>query len=218
MPCSICGRAEGASTPPCPHCPDYAGGPDHAHRPHTEVSNFALVPTAEPQKEVHDAAIDPEILPPEGQESGRHGARNIFGQTGTGSTQEQGQGQHGSGSFRFAMWHGANSGGNGTSGGIGGMGMGRSSCLPGCITLFLLLVCSVQFGVLAALGFLIFHLVGSGMVLALTLQQMMRGRPAYLWLIPLLGPSLSPVVWPWLGRVVVWGSSWALVGWLSGGF
>ena len=81
------------------------------------------------------------------------------------------------------------------------MGLGRNSCLPGCITLFLMLVCAVQFGALAAPGFFVFHLLGSGLMLTVNLRRALQGR----------------VVNPWPGRVLVWAASWALVGWLSGG-
>lgn len=202
MPCPLCGRAADASTPPCPHCP-----PDKK----TVVTLAPTETTASASAETpeQNTAVDPEVLPPEDGHAAQRGpfdTQNIFGRN-------QAQGHNQSGSFRFAVWHGASSGGAGGAGGpggFGGMGMGRSSCLPGCITLFLTLVCAVQFGILGALGFLVFHLIGSGMVLALNLRQIMQGQPAHF--------GLGLTMGPWVGRLVIWGGSWALVGWLSGGF
>ena len=83
--------------------------------------------------------------------------------------------------------------------------MGRDSCLPGMITLGIMLVCAVQFGVLAALGFGIFYLLGSAFMLIFQVRQAMQGR------------ALHPLVGSWLGRMAVWAGSWVLAGWLSGG-
>lgn len=81
-------------------------------------------------------------------------------------------------------------------------GQGQNACLAPCITFALFMVCLVQFGFLAALGFVFFHTIGSVMG---TLRDLRR-----------LGEGFSPQPWAW--RIGNWALSFLLTAWLAGGF
>jgi len=73
-------------------------------------------------------------------------------------------------------------------------------CLPGVITLILIMATALQFGILAAIGFTVFVGVGRAVTFYLGIQQALKGRPVH----------------PWLGHIVTWAICWLLVAWLSG--
>lgn len=75
-------------------------------------------------------------------------------------------------------------------------------CLSASFSFFLFLVCLVQFGLLAAIGFAFFLAIGSTMGAVRASRQLMLGLP---W---------NP--WPW--RCGNWIISFLLTAWLAGGF
>lgn len=125
------------------------------------------------------------VITPEVVDDSRQGQKQ---QTFTGS---------GDSRFTYATWN---------AGGMGGMGAGslvaRDGCLPGMITLLLTAVCAVQFGVLSAIGFLVFYAITSGVGFFLRVRALMQGTN----------------INPWLFRVGAWLASSVLVVWLSDGF
>lgn len=93
----------------------------------------------------------------------------------------------------------------------GGAGFGRvwtatgasgTSCLAPCITFALFFVCLSQFGLLAGLGFAVFHLVGSIAGSIRSMRLLVEGRE----------------VNPWSWRLGNWFVSFMLTVWLAGGF
>lgn len=166
----------------CEHCGRTVGDatPPCPHCPAVHADNTPAGTDA--GRDTPRTVIDPEVV--DERESG--GERQFFSRT----TRESGGTR-----YTFASW---NVNGNRGSGGF----VGGGSCLPGCITLFMPVLCAVQFGVLAAVGFLFFYMIGSGIAIFAGLQRVMQGR------------TLNP----WIPRVINWGVSWLLAGWLSGGF
>lgn len=75
-----------------------------------------------------------------------------------------------------------------------------SGCLPMLITLTLALAALIMYGLLAAIGFLVFTAIGRMLTLILSLRPMLEGRP----------------VRPWLLHIGTWLLCWLLVAWLSG--
>ena len=165
MPCPHCGRTTGAPTPACPHCPD-ANLP--ARRDGTSQGGM--------QQDGNAQAVEPEILGPQ-DEPHRGGAHESV--TFRHIRTDEGDFQSGgAGGFRYFSWQSA----------PGGPRLGNDSCLPGCITLIMLLTCITQFGVLAGVAFFFFYLVGSGIAAFISIQRFMLGAPLN----------------PWVPRVVVW--------------
>ncbi|MSS26681.1 hypothetical protein FYJ44_01160 [Desulfovibrio sp. PG-178-WT-4] len=135
--------------------------------------------------------LDAEVLEP-GQEHSRNDHDAMFG----GQGQEQGRG-----------FSGAQFGGFGS----GGLHFGRiwtsgradqNACLAPCISFALFMVCLAQFGLLAGIGFVFFHIVGSVAGGLRDMRQLMQGR--------------QPNPWPW--RMGNWLVSFLLTAWLAGGF
>lgn len=73
-------------------------------------------------------------------------------------------------------------------------------CLPTIITLTLALFAAVRFGLLAAIGFLVFAAVGRAVTFFLTVRHLLKGR----------------FFNPWVPHLVTWVVCWLLVAWLSG--
>ena len=80
--------------------------------------------------------------------------------------------------------------------------MEQNACLAPCITFALFLVCLAQFGLLAGIGFVFFHIVGSVAGSMRDMRLLMRGR--------------EPNPWPW--RIGNWLACFLLTAWLAGGF
>lgn len=78
--------------------------------------------------------------------------------------------------------------------------MDNSGCVAGLISCFIFLVCLGQYGALAAIGFLVFHFIGSIVGTFIFARRLMRG--------------LAVNVWPI--RVANWIISFALVAFLAG--
>ena len=138
--------------------------------------------------------VDPEILSPEADSGWQHGGGH--GQSRQGSQQGTHQGQTSTGQ-RF-VFTSLNFGSPATADG----------CLPGYITLFLAGVCLVQFGLLAAIGFVVFYGIGSVIVAVARMQGMVDGR-----LSPLLDPARP--VGRWAPRSAVWALCFLLTAWLA---
>ena len=80
--------------------------------------------------------------------------------------------------------------------------MEQNACLAPCITFALFLVCLAQFGLLAGIGFVFFHIVGSVAGSMRDMRLLMQGR--------------EPNPWPW--RIGNWLVCFLLTAWLAGGF
>lgn len=143
--------------------------------------------------------LDAEVLGPE-DSSGRAGGtgRPGPGWRGNGT----GAGRPGGG--RFCRM-------GGTFGDRAGAGFGRvwmatgadgNACLVPCITFALFLVCLSQFGLLAGIGFAVFHLAGGIAGSIRSMRLLMEGRQAN----------------PWAWRLGNWFVSFMLTVWLAGGF
>ncbi|WP_165077456.1 MULTISPECIES: hypothetical protein [unclassified Desulfovibrio] len=125
---------------------------------------------------------------------------------------QSGAGQGGSGGDPWR--HGSASGARfyrmgGTFG--NGAGFGRvwtatgadgAGCLAPCVTFALFFVCVSQFGLLAGIGFVVFHLAGSIAGTIRSMRRLVEGRP----------PN------PWAWRLGNWFVSFMLTAWLAGGF
>ena len=81
-------------------------------------------------------------------------------------------------------------------------GSSRQAGLAPGITLALIIIAGIQFGLLASIGFMVFHAIGSVLNSMREMRSMLAGNP----------PN------PWPGRILGWTISFLLVGWLSGGF
>lgn len=130
--------------------------------------------------------ITPEIVPESGDRRQEQRRQENFGKAGGAR-------------FSYTTW---NTGSGGFGGGMGGGMVARDGCLPGMITLLLAAVCAVQFGVLSAIGFLVFYAIGSAAAFMLRLRVLMEGKH----------------VSPWIFRIATWGAASLLVVWLSDGF
>lgn len=80
-------------------------------------------------------------------------------------------------------------------------GSRQAGLAPG-ITLALIIIAGIRFGLLASIGFMVFHAIGSVLNSMREMRSMLAGDP----------PN------PWPGRILSWTISFLLVGWLSGGF
>lgn len=78
---------------------------------------------------------------------------------------------------------------------------GQRACVTPAVGFFLFLLCLVQFGLLAAIGFAVFLGIGSLVTGMVQLRLMMQGR--------------DPL--PWLWRGLNWLGSYGLAAWLAGG-
>ncbi|WP_241159600.1 hypothetical protein [Desulfovibrio sp. ZJ200] len=179
--CPVCGRGRGDPRPPCPACPD---APQSRRAP-----ELPAAASGEEQPRV----VNAEVLGPETashehtQDSNRHHRHD-----GTFGNKAHGPESHnvfGDGSMRFGhIWSTGRA--------------EQNACLAPCISFVLFLVCLVQFGVLAGIGFVFFHLLGSVAGSLREMRQLMLGRK----------PN------PWVWRIGNWFVSFLLVAWLSGGF
>lgn len=77
-----------------------------------------------------------------------------------------------------------------------------TGCLAALITLSIFFACLFQWGLLAAIGFIVFHTIGSVLSSIHTARQLIRGLPYNIW-------SL---------RICNWIISFFITAWLAGGF
>lgn len=77
----------------------------------------------------------------------------------------------------------------------------QGSCLAACVTIFIFFACLGQYGFLAALGFVFFHVLIGIFSSVRQARLLMRGQPFN----------------PWLWRACNWLFSYLLVAWLAGG-
>lgn len=163
--------------------------------------------------------LGPEDGSPRGPQGGYTGGRSD-GPYGPGGQASGGQGRQGFQGVYFRTFRtggfggGSGHGGNGGHGGYGAPGFGGgferirtitggdgNACLAPCITLALFLVCLSQFGLLAAIGFLVFHTIGGIAGSLRSMRLLMAGR----------------LVNPWAWRLGNWFVSFMLTLWLAGG-
>ena len=152
--------------------------------------------------------LEAEVLGPE--ETGAGGGASGRASAGTGGSHWGNAGAAGNGWSQS----GASGGRFYRVGGVfsnGGAGFGRvwtatgadgAGCLAPCITLALFLVCLSQFGLLAAIGFVVFHVIGSIAGSLRAMRRLVEGR--------------QPNPWSW--RLGNWFISFMLTAWLAGGF
>lgn len=181
-----------------------------APHPDERTGHGPLVPGGEAER---GRVLDAEVLGPEepggasadnpgdGRGAGPGGGRwGNAGSPGAGS----GWNRAGASGARFSRV-------GGTFGNPGGAGFGRvwtatgadgAGCLGPCITFALFFVCLSQFGLLAGIGFIVFHLVGSVIGSIRSMRRLVEGRP----------PN------PWSWRLGNWFISFMLTAWLAGGF
>lgn len=166
--------------------------------PDGDADSGAMIPANRPNG--GRRVLDAEVLGPE-DASGREGAtgRSDAYRDG-GNTRHRGGGAGG----RFYRMGGA-------FGDRAGAGFGRvwtatgadgNACLVPCITFALFLVCLSQFGLLAGIGFAVFHLAGAVAGSIRSMRLLMEGRRAN----------------PWAWRLGNWFVSFMLTVWLAGGF
>lgn len=77
-----------------------------------------------------------------------------------------------------------------------------TGCLAALITLTLFFACLFQWGLLAAIGFIVFHTIGSVISSIHTARQLVRGLSYNIWNL----------------RICNWVISFFITAWLSGGF
>lgn len=178
--------------------------------PDEKAGNGALVPGPQAGR---GRVLDAEVLGPE--ETGAGDAASGRASAGNGGS-GMGGGHWGNAGDAGNGWtqDGASGGRFYRVGGVfsnGGAGFGRvwtatgadgTGCLAPCITLVLFLVCLSQFGLLAAIGFVFFHIVGSIAGSIRAMRRLVEGR--------------QPNPWSW--RLGNWFISFMLTAWLAGGF
>ena len=195
-----------------------AGASPTGNAPHTGPGASLDAPTGAGDA-AHGArpeAITPEVIPPDDattQAAGnpseaahlplrRPGQTGDYDGQGGHARQPHGDARSG-GSFRYYSW-GVFRGGSGGSGqgGTTGSGMGgdmggaflMSAQAPMLITLALLIGVGASLGVLAAIGFGFFYLLGSAFAATANARRILSGKP------------LTPAT-VWLNRLLVWGAA-----------
>ena len=154
-------------------------------------------------------AVTPEVIPPEDNTAQASapppGAGRLPlqrpGQAGWQGGQPHNDARSG-GSFHYYSWGAfrGNSGGNGQAGSGGNMGGNMGSAFlmsaqaPMLITLALLIGVGAALGVLAAIGFGFFYLLGSAFAATANARRVLSGKP------------LTPAT-VWLNRLLVWGAA-----------
>lgn len=165
--------------------------------PDGDAGSGAMIPAN--QENGGRRVLDAEVLGPE-DASGREGAAGRSDACRDGNARHQ----EGTAGGRFSSMGGA-------FGGRAGAGFGRvwtatgadgNTCLAPCITFALFLVCLSQFGLLAGIGFAVFHLAGAIAGSIRSMRLLMEGRRAN----------------PWTWRLGNWFVSFMLTVWLAGGF
>lgn len=179
--CPVCGRGKGDPQPPCPACPDCP-----AARRLRELPEAA---SNEEQRRVLNA----EVLGPEEASAGhtqeRNGSRGTEEPFGSRADDRESQNAFGNRRIRFGtVWSTGRA--------------EQNACLAPCVSFALFLVCLAQFGVLAGIGFVFFHIAGSVIGSLREMRELMQGRKTN----------------PWAWRIGNWLVSFLLVAWLAGGF
>lgn len=186
MRCPICGSDYDG--PHCPNCVTHLpAGPAQAQqnadstRPSPAADSTGTAPV-----------VDVEIVHDGQQTGGQSGFHSAGWRSGNAR------------SFTWTSWKA--SGGNGGSGtggmpGFGSFGgmQGQYAGLSFWITLGLMLACGMQYGFLAAIGFLFFYVIGAALGMFFTVSHLLNGR----------------VINPWLIRGCNWTACWLLTAWLA---
>lgn len=143
--------------------------------PHDTQSHAPEPTTSPPRQEGQQRVLEAEILGPDDEKQER--------------------------SYAYYQAHGQGAGGRQVFGQVFMGGMDQRACLSPAISFFLFLVCVVQFGLLAGIGFAVFMLLGNVVGSVVRLRMMMEGRASN----------------PWLWRAGTWLVSFWLTAWLAGG-
>ena len=194
-------------------------GPRHDH---PDTFEQAALPEGDADKAGAPRVVDVEILHghDDSRNTGQHSGQGNAGTQGNGWANgsgfspygdgaRAGSGQSGSGrqQFRSSFFY---RGTFGQTGGLGGMNLGRvwmggndqAGCLAASVTFALFMVCLAQFGFLAGIGFIFFHIIGAVMGVMRDLRQFSTGR--------------LPNPWTW--RIGNWTVSFLLTAWFAGAF
>ena len=166
--------------------------------PDTDGANGSLPPGTRPDE---GRVFDAEVLGPDEREGG-HGRGRPGGAQSGDQTGGNAWGRGSASGPRFYRMGGAF--GNGAAFGRvwTATGADGNAFLAPCVTLALFLVCVSQFGLLAGIGFAVFHLAGSIAGSIRSVRRLVEGRP----------PN------PWSWRLGNWFVSFMLTAWLAGGF
>lgn len=100
------------------------------------------------------------------------------------------------------MWQARYGNQGGFSGYWSASSFDSNGCLAPAITFAIFMLCLGQYGLLAAIGFLVFYVFGSILGTLHSARRLMRGMPVY----------------PWLWRTCNWTASFVFTVWLAGGF
>lgn len=161
----------------CPICGSEYNGP---HCPNCVTH----LPAAreESRRQAQDA-VDAEVIHDDDDQSGFRS-----GQWSSSSTQ----------GFSWTSWRSEGSGGRAFSGGF--QSLGGSAGMAFWITFGLMLACGFRFGVLAAIGFMVFYGIAAALGMLFTVNRLMSGF----------------AVNPWFVRICNWTVCWLLTAWLAG--
>lgn len=148
------------------------------------------------RRPVEGRVFDAEVVGPDEREGESGGSRhadqtggNAWGQdSASGARFYRVGGTFGNGAGFGRVWTATDADGN--------------TCLAPCVTFALFFVCLSQFGLLAGIGFAVFHVAGSIAGSIRSMRRLMEGRP----------------VNPWVWRLGNWFVSFMLTAWLAGGF
>lgn len=147
--------------------------------------------------------FDAEVLGPEETEAGTGTSGRASAGGRAQGPREEGSGWGPGSGGRFYRVGGTFSNGGARFGRVWtGTGADASGCLAPCITVALFLVCLSQFGLLAAIGFMVFHVAGSIAGSVRAMRRLVEGR--------------QPNPWAW--RLGNWFVSFMATAWLAGGF
>ena len=126
--------------------------------------------------------LDVEILPPRDDEESFSSHSSQYGRPGSEQRYRRAQASYGS----FGTFSTINNPG----------------CLTASVTFGLFLISLFQYGILAGIGFFVFHIIGSIFIAVQASKALMAGR------------SFSP----WTARICNWVICYLLTSWLAGGF
>ncbi len=192
--------------------------PNDSHNDHSDTSKQAALPQGDADKASAPRVVDVEVLHGHqddhdaGQSTRRPQEDDWSNASGFGPYNDgsgMGSGQPGSGrqQYRSRFFY---RGTFGQAGGMGGMNLGRvwmggndqNGCMAPAITFAIFMVCLAQFGFLAGIGFVFFHIIGAALGVVRDLRQFSTGR--------------LPNPWPW--RIGNWAVSFLLTAWFAGAF
>ena len=156
-----------------------------------------MTPSPNPPHDPHGGNLPQKISGPSANRNQQQDQRRVLDAEVLEPGQEQSRNHHGAFDEERRGFDGAQSGQIWISGRTN-----QNACLAPCISFALFLVCLAQFGLLAGIGFVFFHVVGSVAGGLRAMRLLMQGRQAN----------------PWSWRMGNWLISFLLTAWLAGGF